>query len=80
MAPWVNDPRLALLRMQVQSLVSLHGLRSQCCHKLQCRPQTHLGSSVAVSVAQAKAVALIQPLAQDLPCAAVMTVARKKQK
>ena len=33
----------------VQSLVSLNGLRIQCCHKLQCRSQMQFGSGVAVA-------------------------------
>ena len=42
---------LASLRMQVQSLDSLSGLRIQCCHELWHRLQTRLGSDVAVAVA-----------------------------
>ena len=32
----------ASMRMWVQSLAPLSGLRSQCCHELQCRSQTRL--------------------------------------
>ena len=39
------------MKMQVQSLVFLSGLRIQHCHKLQCRSQTQLGSGIAVAVA-----------------------------
>ena len=38
-----------------------------------------LGSGVAVAVAQTSAAASIQPLAQELPFAAGMTVKRKKK-
>ena len=38
-----------------------------------------LGSGVAVAVAQPSAAASIQPLAQELPFAAGMTVKRKKK-
>ena len=39
------------VRMWVQGLALLSGLRIQRCHKLQCRSQMWLGSSVAVAVA-----------------------------
>ena len=38
------------LRMQVQSLASLSGLRIQCWLELRCRSQTQLGSGIAVAV------------------------------
>ena len=41
------------MRMPVQSLASPSGLRSRCCHELQCRLQTRLGSHAAVAVVQA---------------------------
>ena len=34
----------------VRSLTLLSGLRTWCCHKLQCRSQTWLGSHIAVAV------------------------------
>ena len=40
------------MRMQVQSLVSLSGLRIRHCREPWCRSQTRLGSLVAVAVAQ----------------------------
>ena len=36
--------------MWVQSLVSLSGLKIQCCHELKCRLKVRLGSVVAVAV------------------------------
>ena len=39
--------------MEVQSLISLSGLRIWHCRELWCRSQTQLGSQVAVAVAQA---------------------------
>ena len=43
--------RLGIMRLQVQSLASLSGLRICCCYELWCRLQTWLGSCVAVAVA-----------------------------
>jgi len=42
---------LVSMRMQVQSLTLLRGLKIQHCHELWCRSQTWLGSWVAVTVA-----------------------------
>ena len=42
------------MRTWVQSLASLSGLRSQCCHKLWYRSQVKLGSHDVVAVAQAR--------------------------
>ena len=52
MAQW-RQIQLGTMRMRVQSLASLSGLRIRHCHELWCRPQTWLGSHVAVAVAQA---------------------------
>ena len=41
------------VRMQVQSLTSLTGLRIQPCHKLRCRSKMWLGSGIAVAGVQA---------------------------
>ena len=41
------------VRMRIQSLDLLSGLRIQCCHKLQPRLQTWLGSCIAVAVVRA---------------------------
>ena len=51
--------RLGTVRLRVQSLASLSGLRIRCCHELWCRLQTRLGSGVAVAVARSAAAALI---------------------
>ena len=42
---------LGTMRLQVQSLASLSGLRIQCCRELWCTSQTWLGSGVAVALA-----------------------------
>ena len=39
------------MRLQVQSLAPLSGLRIWCCHELQCKSQTWLQSGIAVAVA-----------------------------
>ena len=50
---WLSGLRTQLvsIRMRIQSLLLLSGLRIQCCCKLWCRLQTCLGSSVAMAVA-----------------------------
>ena len=45
--------QLASMRSQVQSLVSLSGLRIQHCCELWCRSQTWLRSGVTIAVVQA---------------------------
>ena len=57
------------MRMRVQSLALLSGLRIWHCCELRCRSQTLLGSWVAMAVARPAAVVLIQPLAWELPYA-----------
>ena len=42
--------RLGTMRLQVPSLASLSGLRTQRCCQPRCRSQTRLGSPVAVAV------------------------------
>ena len=49
MAQWKRI-RLESMRMKVQSLASLSGLRIWHCHELWCRLQMWLGSCVAVAV------------------------------
>ena len=61
-------------RMQVRSLALLSGLRIRHCHELWCRSQMQLRSHVAV------AVALIQPLAWEPPCALGVVLKSKKKK
>ena len=41
------------MRMWVESLAPLSGLRTLCCRELCCRSETRLGSGVAVAVVQA---------------------------
>ena len=72
--------QLVSMRIQIQSLAWLRGLRIRHCHELQGRSQMWLGSSIAVAVAQDPAAALIQALAQEGPQAADVAVKRKKQK
>ena len=42
--------RLGTMRLWVQSLALLSGLRIQHCHDLWCRLQTQLGSFIAVAM------------------------------
>ena len=66
------------MRMRVQSLALINGLRIWHCHKLRHRSQTWwLGSGAILAVwHRPPAAALIQPLAQELPYAT--GVARKR--
>ena len=64
------------MRMRVQSLASLSGSRIQCGCELWCGLQVWLGSYMAVAVA----VALIRPLAWELPYAAGKAKKKKKKK
>ena len=52
MAQW-KQIQLGSMRMRVQSLASLSGLRIQRCRKLWCRSQMRPRSGVAVAVVQA---------------------------
>ena len=55
------------MRMRVQSLALVSGLRTWHCRELWCRLQMCLGSHVAVAVVVVcAAAALIQPLAWEL--------------
>ena len=65
------------MRTQIPSLALLSRLRIQRCCELWCRWQTWLGSRVAVVVVRPAAVALIRPLAWELPYA--MGAALKRQ-
>ena len=55
------------MRMQVQSLVSLSGLRIQHYSELWCRSQTQLDLALLWLWRRPAAVALIQPLAWEPP-------------
>ena len=59
---------LASMRMRVQSLASLSGVRIQPCHELRHRSQTRFRSRFAVC--RQAAAAPIRPLACELPCSA----------
>ena len=52
---WLSMLRTQLvsMRIRVQSLASISGLRTWCCCKLLCKSQMQLGSCAAVAVAQA---------------------------
>ena len=71
--------RLGILRLQVQSLALLSGLRIQHCHELWCRSQTWLKSGIAVLWCRPAAVAPIRPLAWEPPYAVGVTLKRKKK-
>ena len=75
---WLSRLRIQLVskRMWVQPLALLSGLRIRCCHKLWHRLQQQLGSGIAM--VWAGAVALIQPLAQELPYAEGVALEIKK--
>ena len=59
---------MGTMRLRVQSLALLSGLRIQHCHELWCRSQMWLRSRVAVAVARRPAAtAPIRPLAWEPP-------------
>ena len=70
------------MKMQVQSLISLSGLRIGCYSELLCRPHIRLRSSVAVAMAAIGwgLISPIQPLAWELPYAQGAAVKKKKKK
>ena len=69
------------MRMQVQSLALLSGLRIQHCPKLQCRSQMWLESGVAAVVASVGNCSWLQKfLAQELLYATSVTRKKKKKK
>ena len=47
-----SKTNLTYMRMQVQSLAFLSGLRISCCHELWYRSQTRFGSGLGVAVVQ----------------------------
>ena len=69
---------LVFMRMQVQSLAWLSGLRIWHCHKLWCRSQMQPRSYVAVAVAVATAIAQIRTLAWEPPYVMGMTLKSNK--
>ena len=77
-AQWVKNP-LVSLRMWVQSLASLGGLRNWRCCKLQCRSQMQPMALLWLWHRLAAAT-LIHPLAWELLYAAGVALKRKKKK
>ena len=59
------------MRIRVQSLALLRGLRMQCRHELWCRLQMELRSHVAVAVVQAASYSSDSTLIWELPYAVV---------
>ena len=77
MVQW-KQIQIRTIRLWVQSLALLSGLRIWHCRELWCRLQTRLGSCVAV--AQPAVVALIGLLAWELPYAAGTALKSQKKK
>ena len=73
-----KEPDIVSVRTWVQPLASLSGLNIQYCYKLWWRSQIWLRSHVAV--ARTLTAALIQPLAQELPCVGTVAIKQKKKK
>ena len=69
MAQW-KQIRLGIMRLQVQSLASISGLRIRRCHELWCGSQTRLRSGVAWLWCRPAATAPIRPVAWEPPHAA----------
>ena len=65
------------MRTLVQSLALLSGLRIRHCHELWCRSQMWLRCHIAEAWGMLAAIALIQPLAWELPYANSATLKTK---
>ena len=76
-AQQVKNPTWGL-RIRVQSLASLSGLRIWCCQKQWCRPQMRWGPALWLRC-RSTAAALIPPLAWELPYAAGAVLKREKK-
>ena len=72
--------QLGTMRLQVQSLASLSGLRIQHRHELWCRSKTRLGSGALWLWCRPAAVALIRCLAWEPPYAADAALKSQKKK
>ena len=70
---------LGTMRLCVQSLALLSGLKIQCCHDLWGSLQMWLGSGVAVALGSLAAEAPIRHLAWEPPYAAGVTLKRTKK-
>ena len=68
------------MRMQVQSLASLSGLRIQHFSELWCGLQMKLGLCPAMAVTKPAAAALIQLLAWEPPFAECVALKKQKKK
>ena len=61
MAQW-KGIRLVTIKLQVQSLTSLSGLRIRRCCELWCRLKTWLRFAIAVAVAVAHRLVVVAPI------------------
>ena len=68
------------MRLQVRSLALLNGLRIQCCCALCCRLQKGSDLALLCLWCRPAAIALIQPIAWDLPYAVGVALKSKKKK
>ena len=68
------------MKLQVWSMALLSELRIRCCCELWYMSQTRLGSHLAVAVAQPAAVALVWPLAWELPYTEDIALKKGKKK
>ena len=68
------------MRMQVQSLASLNGLRIQHCHELWCRLQAWLGSRMAVGWASSCSSESPPTLGTSICCRCSPKKTKKKEK
>ena len=76
----VNEPNWASMRMWVRSLVSLSGLRIQCCCELWCRSQTGLDPALLWLWHRLMATAPMGPLAWEPPYATGVALKRQKKR
>ena len=79
MAQWKRIP-LGTMRLRVQSLASLSGLKIKHCHELWCRLQTWLRSQVVWLWHRLEATAPIRPLTWEPPYASGTALKRQKTK
>ena len=79
MVEW-KQIQLGTMRLRVQSLALLSGLRILCCCELQCSPQIWLRSHISVALCRSAAIAPIKPLAWELPYDKGMALKRQQNK
>ena len=75
-----SQTQLVSVRLQVQSLASISGLRLQCCHKLWYRSQMWLGSHGAVEQAGSYSSDLIPSLGTSICCGSSPRKGKKTNK